>query len=116
MKLALATLALAAANDDDRAFVNVDGFMSADPPSWLTKHPAEKRLKWLGNNNVKFFETHFPEEHRKLQPLFEDYIQDMQKIEAACQPGRRRRDGKLSILKIISFNEILFRGKLIQLQ
>jgi len=96
MKLALATLALAAANDDDRAFVNVDGFMSADPPSWWTKHPAEKRLKWLGNNNVKFFETHFPEEHRKLQPLFEDYIQDMQRIEAACQPGRRRRDEESS--------------------
>jgi len=92
MKIALATLALASADENDRAFVNVDGFMSAPAPVWWTKHPAAKRLKWLGNNNVKFFETHFPEENRQLQDLFADYLMDMEKIEASCEPGRRRRD------------------------
>merc|ERR1719361_13529 len=90
MKLALATLALVQANDDDRAFVNVDGFMNAAAPSWWNKHPADKRLKWLGNNVDKFFDTHFLE-NDKLRGHFDDYVEDMEAIEAACEPGARKR-------------------------
>lgn len=91
MKLALATLALAQANEDDRAFVNVDGFMSSSPPSWWNKHSADKRIKWLGNNVDKFFDTHFVE-NDKLRAPFADYVADMKAIEAACTPARKRRE------------------------
>jgi len=91
MKLALATLALVSADENDRAFVNVDGFMQEPAPAWWNNHPADKRIKWLKNKNVNFFDTHFPE-GSPLQGLFEDYIYDMEKIQSACEPGRRRRD------------------------
>ena len=96
MKLALATLALVQANEDPRAFVNVDGFMTSTPVTWWNKHPAEKRLKWLENNVDKFFETHFVGtdmnlEKNSLRGHFADYVSDMKSIEAACEQGSRKR-------------------------
>merc|ERR1712086_845886 len=96
MKLALATLALVQANEDPRAFVNVDGFMTSTPVTWWNKHPAEKRLKWLENNVDKFFETHFVGtdmnlEQNSLRSHFADYVSDMKSIEAACEQGSRKR-------------------------
>ena len=98
MKLALATLALAQANEDDRAFVNVDGFMSSSPPSWWNKHSADKRIEWLGNTwlntffDVYFNDNYFNENDNPLRPLFADYVADMKAIEAACTPARKRRE------------------------
>jgi len=102
MKLALATLALVQANEDPRAFVNVDGFMTSTPVTWWNKHPAEKRLKWLENNVDKFFETHFvgnwvwetPGANNpgmNLRQHFRKYVSQMKTIEARCKPGSRKR-------------------------
>ena len=95
MKFTLALLAAASANpDEDRKYVNKNSFMSSNPPRWWDNHSSQKRHDWLIKNVDKFFEAHFAPDgkaQKKLKPLFEDLIDDLEKYKANCNPDARKR-------------------------
>ena len=74
-------------------FTKNEEFMNSAEPQWWRAQPSEKRITWIRKNVENYFYTHFPSTahaNYRLKPLFDDTIDDMEKI------GRRCRRNSLS--------------------
>ena len=99
MKVLMVLAAIISAKSD-RKFTNKEDFMNSKTPSWWKDFSADKRMNWIKNAPIKFFNMHFPRissGNVRLRALFLDIAGDMDRIRGRCRNNnnirtRRRTD------------------------